>query len=161
MILEKSSMFKCLRQGDKTRARHLILYSTHGHRVKCIKCDQIFVLDSTSYRVHLLFTHGFYADTCKTNDSKKREWNILKGLEVRQSRKLEKQMIRVRRRNSNLTVWSYRIRFFFDNLNYTAILVLPPTRTNKQDPSYTRTYKTNYLNHRKYKGSTGEFLRHD
>jgi len=161
MILEDSNTFKCLPKGDKTRARNLILYSSHGHYVKCIKCDQHFILDSTVYRVHLLFTHGFYADTCKSNDSKKREDNILKGLELRQSRKLEKRMIRIGRRNGNLMAWSYRIRHFFENLNYTAILILPPTRTNKQDPTYTRTYKTNYLNHRKFKGSTGEFVRHD
>jgi len=156
MILEDSNIFKCLPKGDKTRARNLILYSSHGHYVKCIKCDQHFILDSTVYRVHLLFTHGFYAVTCTSNDSKKREWNILKGLEVRQSRKLEKQMIRIGRRNGNLMVWSYRIRFFFQNLDYTGALVFQP-RPHKQDPSYTRTYKTNYLNHRKYKGSTGSW----
>jgi len=112
MILEDNEIFRCLPKGDKTRARNLILYSTNGHYVKCIKCDKYFMLDSTLYRVHLLFTHGFYAVTCMSNDSKKREDNILKGLEVRQSRILEKSMIRIKRRDGNLQLWSCRLRQF-------------------------------------------------
>jgi len=139
MILEDNEIFRCLPKGDKARVNNLILYSPKGHWVKCIKCDEHFILDSTLYRVHLLFTHGFYADTCKSNDSKKRETNILKGMEVRQSRLLEKRMIHLQRRNGKLQLWSCRLRQFLTNMETTILL---PTPKHRQDPEYTRKYNS-------------------